>query len=143
MKAISITENWVVELPDDDPVGIKVLLHIIHSNYELVPPIVNLQYLYKILVVSDKYDMTHLIRPWANAWFKPFAKVELGPSSYLLFRVAWGLGADDIFKQLAVKMCLECKLSPEGELLDARELPLPFQKNDPLEPPGLFGRSTQ
>jgi hypothetical protein len=116
MKATSTTENWAVELPEDDPFGLKVLLHIIHSKYELVPSIVTLGYLDRILVVSDKYDMSHLIRPWANAWFQPLAKNVKATEYSLMLRVAWNLGADHVFKQVVKSICLEYTVDQQGEV---------------------------
>jgi hypothetical protein len=149
MKATSTTENWVVELPEDSPYGMAVLLHIIHSEDKLVCEYrITLVQLYRILVVSEKYDVTHVLGPWVNAWFKPHAKLAKNrklvqdpeiqePEIDLLLRVAWELGADDVFKHVAMSMCLECEVNSRGQLLDFQKDPL--EGNSFLEPPGLFG----
>lgn len=57
-RPASLTEPWVVELPEDDAHSSEVLFNIIHSNFDRIPDALPLQKLFDILVVTDKYDMT-------------------------------------------------------------------------------------
>jgi hypothetical protein len=115
IKATPTGENWIVELPEDNPFGMEILLHIIHSEYKLVPHNIALVQLLPVLVVSEKYDMTHLIRPWANAWLQPLAEDTEKYECDSMLRVAWELGADAIFKQLIKRVCLEYEVQPHGK----------------------------
>ena len=63
--------QWAVELPDDDYEALAVFCHIIHGNFEKVPSSaedINLDLLYQITVLSDKYDLLRWLRPWACQW---------------------------------------------------------------------------
>jgi hypothetical protein len=142
MKATTTSSEWVVELPEDDPVGLKVLLHIIHSEYELVPPAVDIIQLYRILVVSGKYDMSHVVRPWVDDWSRPIIEdfdFVRKPQSDILIGIAWELGANATFKKLVTDMCFKCKVNSKGQLLDSRKKPFPLQDDVFLGPPDLFG----
>jgi hypothetical protein len=120
MKATTTSSEWVVELPEDDPAGMKVLLHIIHSNWEEVPTVVSLDLLNRVLDVADKYEMTHLTKPWANTWFQPLAK-DVDEREYnVMLKVAWNIGADHVFKKIVKSMCLECDVSLLGEFCGLR-----------------------
>ncbi|KAK4125839.1 hypothetical protein N657DRAFT_708927 [Parathielavia appendiculata] len=59
---------WVVELPEDKPESVRTLLAIIHSKFDIVRTFVYLNQLHDILLVTDKFDMISVIRPWASAW---------------------------------------------------------------------------
>jgi hypothetical protein len=142
MKATTTSSEWVVELPEDDPVGLKVLLHIIHSEYELVPPTVDIIQLYRILVVSGKYGMSHVVRPWVDDWSRPIIEdfdFVRKPQSDVMIGIAWELGADAVFEKLVTDMCFECEVNSEGQLLDSRDKPFPLQDDVFLGPPDLFG----
>ncbi|KAI0450809.1 hypothetical protein F5B21DRAFT_507792 [Xylaria acuta] len=65
----SPAEDWVVALPDDNPKAMAIILNIIHSRFELVPRTTNListEDLYQLTVLTDKYDLTGLLRLWAS-----------------------------------------------------------------------------
>jgi len=68
--------DWVVALPEDNPETLGVLLEILHGGFARVPTTVSLDFLCGILVVADKYDLFHLIRPFVNKWAEA---VEGGP----------------------------------------------------------------
>ncbi|KAK4224366.1 hypothetical protein QBC38DRAFT_515054 [Podospora fimiseda] len=46
---------WVVSLPEDEPSGMLIVLAIIHGQNEMVPQRMDLELLYEIFVVVDKY----------------------------------------------------------------------------------------
>jgi hypothetical protein len=60
--------DWIVELPEDKPSTIKTLLSIIHGLFANVPKSVTLPVLNDILILADKYDVIHIVRPWAGTW---------------------------------------------------------------------------
>lgn len=72
------TENkWIVNLPDDLPFPLFVILYIIHGYVDDLPKVLQQDELYEVLVVSEKYDMTKVLRPYASAWFKPLSSPSL------------------------------------------------------------------
>ena len=60
--------EWIVELPEDDPSPLAIILQIIHGKFELVPTYIPLAQLYGLLILTDKYQMTHVVKPWAHTW---------------------------------------------------------------------------
>ncbi|KAK7911814.1 hypothetical protein PG985_014295 [Apiospora marii] len=61
--------DWIVEIPDDDVLAVEFFLNTIHTRFEKVPPFnetPELDHLYRIAVVADKYDMIRFLRPWAG-----------------------------------------------------------------------------
>lgn len=73
-----------IELPDDDPDAMKVLLDIAHSNFAPVFELADshqkgplaLRHLftddiYDIVSLADKYLMTQKLQPWASMWIPP------------------------------------------------------------------------
>lgn len=66
--------EWVVELPDDKPKPMATMLNIMHSRFENLPVIgaqSTLEELYELAVLSDKYDLAKMLRPWASSWLQP------------------------------------------------------------------------
>lgn len=61
-------QDWVVELPDDNPAGMECLLLLVHSLGHKMRKI-NLQLVFEITVLTDNYAMTralgsHAIMAW-------------------------------------------------------------------------------
>ncbi|KAL1840022.1 hypothetical protein VTJ49DRAFT_893 [Mycothermus thermophilus] len=56
--------TWIVDLPEDDADRLRVLLDILHGNFDAVPEkIDDVLHLAKTLDIADKYDMISRIRP--------------------------------------------------------------------------------
>ncbi|KAI0859888.1 hypothetical protein F4860DRAFT_515385 [Xylaria cubensis] len=67
------SERRPIDLPEDDPRPMALLLNIIHGHFDRVPSYecaMNIWDLYDISVVTDKYDMAHVLRPWAAGWLR-------------------------------------------------------------------------
>lgn len=112
------TNDWVVELPSDNPESFGVLLHIIHSNFDVVPNSVDLLQLFQILVAANKYDMVRIIRHFLSVWFDvnkqwlwPLPTV---PDLQLLVQVSYELGVESIFREAVISLALHCELK-DGE----------------------------
>lgn len=114
------TQNWVVELPEDNPQAMKILLGSMHSQYEHVPTALSLTELYQVLLVCDKYDTIRMIRPWAQLWFLPHTPLAKSTGNEILMWIAWELGSENVFREVAARLCLECEVDPEGHLLDSQ-----------------------
>lgn len=63
--------EWLVEFPNDRPDVLRILLDIIHGNFEKVPSTLPLSDLSHTLEIAEIYDLARCIRPWANSWVKP------------------------------------------------------------------------
>ncbi|CAJ2510826.1 Uu.00g064510.m01.CDS01 [Anthostomella pinea] len=62
-------QQWELDLREDDPEGLVVLLNIMHLRFDLVPTnAMDLEALYHIAVLAYKYDLAHLLRPWRGSW---------------------------------------------------------------------------
>ncbi|KAI0600582.1 hypothetical protein F4775DRAFT_590140 [Biscogniauxia sp. FL1348] len=79
---------WTVHLPEDDPKALEVILNIIHLRFDQVSSgVTTLDDLYNITVLTDKYDLTHVIRPWVAKWRR---KTMVDKSSWQESQVADG-----------------------------------------------------
>ncbi|KAK8078909.1 hypothetical protein PG994_002716 [Apiospora phragmitis] len=88
--------DWIVALPDDLPEVARTLLVIAHGRFDLElrqsPCHISLEELYKISIMTDKYDMTHIPMPWAPKWLEEFRLYYDFKSHLELLWVAWELG---------------------------------------------------
>lgn len=86
----STGDAWVVRLPEDDINAMAILFDIIHGRAHKVPKLlpkslaelagpsahcdfddaVETDVLYLVVVAADKYDIIHLLRPWAKYWLE-------------------------------------------------------------------------
>ncbi|KAJ0383085.1 hypothetical protein COL922a_011229 [Colletotrichum nupharicola] len=60
---------WTIQLPDDDPSVILLVLSIIHGHFQLVARELKEYQLHEVLIVTEKHDMTKILNPWASTWF--------------------------------------------------------------------------
>lgn len=61
------TTDWTVELPEDNPEALAVILHAAHCNFECIP-VLKLSEIYDVMVLADKYAMLGSLRPCAIVW---------------------------------------------------------------------------
>ncbi|KAI6367835.1 hypothetical protein MCOR25_004800 [Pyricularia grisea] len=106
-------DAWTIELPDDDPKAFRTLMGIIHSSFNYVPDTVEVVELFQIAILTDKYDMTHLLRPWSEQWC---ARQRTRRHPYRLW-IAWVLGDDLMFESEAKRLALGCPVNKCGQLL--------------------------
>ncbi|KAM7212742.1 hypothetical protein V8F06_011885 [Rhypophila decipiens] len=152
--------EWRVSLPDDMPEAAKVLLDIVHSRFEAVDGLTpSVTDLHAILVFSEKYDMTALLRPWAKSWL-PLQRINdwIGVHEFTqLVGITWELGARDSLDLLVKRMLVECGARDSIDLMVKRMLiecgtgtddgkliahgthiSIDVAETMPLVPPGLF-----
>ncbi|KLU92675.1 hypothetical protein MAPG_11663, partial [Magnaporthiopsis poae ATCC 64411] len=107
-------DEWTVELPEDDPRAFRILMGIIHSGFaEHVPETVELVELFHVAILTDKYDMTHLLRPWAEGW----CSCQRGRRHPYRLWIAWVLGDEAMFESEARRLALGCPVNKDGQLL--------------------------
>ncbi|KAH0438212.1 hypothetical protein CcaCcLH18_03479 [Colletotrichum camelliae] len=108
---------WIVQLPDDLPSPMLIVLHIIHGHFEHIPQALEQHELYQLLVVTEKYDMTKILRPWASKWFDPYKKTTSVNGNQSLLWISWELGHEEVFLRLAKDLMFKIRLGDENELL--------------------------
>lgn len=132
-----ISTPWVVDLPEDDPEAAGLLLCIAHSRFENTPASLTLAELHSLLVFSEKYDMTRLIRPWVQAWV-PQPMVWQDSADYgTMIGIAWELGVQDAFLDIVKRMVVECRVDANGQLVGDDQMPIE-KLAMPLIPNGYF-----
>ncbi|KAI8307384.1 hypothetical protein K4K61_003578 [Colletotrichum sp. SAR11_59] len=126
-------EDWVVDLPDDEPSSFKLLLHIMHSNFSQVPHEISLESLFQLVVVLDKYDSIALIRPWASSWLRDIKDSTEYP---MALHIAWELGLENAFHHFMTVLVQKVFVDEEGELSYYERL-LPRWPEDIIKPQKL------
>jgi hypothetical protein len=103
---------WKVRLPDDNPAAMGLLLPVIHGRFAafdaLIPSLISsVALLYKVTVLTDKYDLTHILRPWATKLVSGL-KETMGNLSAMDLKMAlwisWELGSRVAFKFILDQM---------------------------------------
>jgi hypothetical protein len=83
--------DWNVQLPDDDPAGLRILFSIIHGTFDRVPKMVEKSLLYQITVLTDKYDLVSVLQPWSARWIQPSIDAGAAASTPQRVWIAWEL----------------------------------------------------
>ncbi|KAK1981485.1 hypothetical protein LZ30DRAFT_592637 [Colletotrichum cereale] len=111
--------DWTVDLPDDDSTSMDIMLNIVHGAFEFVPEYLSLKHLYSLLALTEKYDATRLLRPWARAWIQNEAiKDQTGEPE--LLSVAWEMGDSGLFYQMVDIIANECHINDKGNVIYGR-----------------------
>ncbi|KAK7754456.1 hypothetical protein SLS62_003476 [Diatrype stigma] len=123
-------EKWTVELPDDDPTPMLIILNIIHNRFDEVPrgaESLSVDELYDLTVLTDKYDLTRLLFPWVKQWTAPLEDyvsqlIEGQPTELCqilekLLWIAWELGDDRLFDEVYIHLASNTRVE-EGQLVE-------------------------
>ncbi|KAF4998837.1 hypothetical protein FGRMN_2892 [Fusarium graminum] len=115
--------GWTLELPEDDSLPFAILLNLIHTRFEKVPSHVTLDQLYGICVLTQKYNMTEVLRPVAERWYKTVGRPCEGEYEIFFKRafVAWELGFAEDLSEMAGHVVLNCSLDEEGQLVIGKQ----------------------
>ncbi|KAK1535856.1 hypothetical protein CPAR01_09398 [Colletotrichum paranaense] len=118
-------DTWIVKLPEDRPAPFFILLNIIHGCFSAVPQKLELDELYQLLVVTNKYDMLSVIFQWAPIWFEPHKNLDaISEGNERLLWIAWELGEERTFEVKCRDFVLGSKVNPEGQIVDKIGVPL-------------------
>jgi len=119
------TTSVTVELPDDDPWALRLLLAIIHGDFSRPPASPKLEELFRLTIATHKYDMAHVLRPWAAKWcdkldHKQMSSFEAEDAlSYLRsLWIAWELGDSSIFNSAARALLKLAEVDGDDNLVD-------------------------
>ncbi|KAK2772873.1 nuclear pore protein-like protein [Colletotrichum kahawae] len=129
---------WTIEMPEDSVSPIFLVLSIVHGHFQHIPKSLQQDHLYQLLVVTEKYDMTQTLSPWASAWFRPYAATETSVTDgkEIVMWISWELGHEETFRTYAKDLLLKSRINDEGELLDSNNIALSTYMF--LEPPGIL-----
>jgi hypothetical protein len=120
-EAKPLQGSWIVDLPEDKPWPMGIILAIIHGTFLEIPKSVSLSQLNDILIHTEKYDLIHIIGPWAGTWVEAvknpksshppisayshkghcsFQAAELtGDDHVMRIYAAWEMGCEDIVSE--------------------------------------------
>ncbi|KAK1542013.1 hypothetical protein CPAR01_05400 [Colletotrichum paranaense] len=132
---------WVVNLPEDDPEALEIILNIIHANFPLVPNTPDLFELYEIFQMANKYDMIPALKPWAVSWLHVAENCQKGTNRFegreraALSYVAWELGQVELHRQMVKELIMYSSLSEDERMVSQKVL---LDDVGPLGPPGLL-----
>ncbi|KAM0813960.1 putative BTB domain-containing protein [Seiridium cardinale] len=94
-------ENWTIQLYGDRPKPWATLFHIMHTHFKEVPSdspdMVQIRY---IALLAEKYDLTHLLRPWARQWIEYLRKNNTTFQSIRYLSISWIFGDAELFKSI-------------------------------------------
>ncbi|KAI8157128.1 hypothetical protein KHU50_009643 [Colletotrichum sp. SAR 10_65] len=129
---------WTVEMPEDSVSPVFLVLSIVHGHFQHIPKSLQQDQLYQLLVVTEKYDMTQTLSPWASTWFQPYAatKTSVTEGKEVVMWISWELGHEETFRSYAKSLLLKSKINDEGEPLDGNGIALSIYTF--LEPPGIL-----
>jgi hypothetical protein len=78
-KAQQIRDQWEVVLPEDNPVGLRLVLRAIHLGPSATPPVLDEPTLFDALVICDKYVMVEFLKPFWRGWIKSLPSLHEWP----------------------------------------------------------------
>jgi hypothetical protein len=94
--------------------------------------------LYHILVLTEKYDITEMTRPWARQWMSCVRNTN----NPLLMWIAWGLGDATMFVVTADMLVMRCTVDTDGRLVTPKGWYLDDARFDALRPHDILGSTT-
>ena len=113
----------LVELPDDDPDALLILLRILHFQNDLVPKeLPSFDCLVEIAVLCDKYDTVNVVRPYLENWMSPWIQFCFEPGYEHWLFVAWTFGCPKIFDALAASLVLDAEVHSDGKVKRSKKL---------------------
>ena len=110
--------NWVVALPEDMPCAMKRVLAIIHGRFELAEESWDLLSLEKTITLVDKYDMTHILRPWRTRIRELVTDSCVSDARFrvAIIHVAWGIGVQEAFVSTVKEVIFAASMTEDGQL---------------------------
>ena len=66
-----------VELPEDDPSGMTIIMNIAHARYNHIPRIISDDHLLQISILCDKYQMVESLKTFLDSWNKSLKSSKL------------------------------------------------------------------
>ncbi|KAL1633724.1 hypothetical protein SLS58_010945 [Diplodia intermedia] len=108
-KAAAKTEDGMAEmLLEDNPQALALLLRIAHLRFDEVPRRLSLEELYNMVILTDKYLATRLVKPWAGLWIGHLKGSAKDCNRGWWLWIAWEYGEEALFEELATALITEC-----------------------------------
>ncbi|CAI6088284.1 unnamed protein product [Clonostachys chloroleuca] len=127
-KPATPDEDWIVNLPNDKPEPMGILLGIAHCQFRSVPKTLALDQLYDLTVLTNYYDATALLSPWVDSWIACMDGISKHDARVLLPKVlwiAWELGKVSILEDTARRMLLEVDGPPFMDTCEEEDIQSP------------------
>ncbi|CAH0045574.1 unnamed protein product [Clonostachys solani] len=127
-KPTTPDQDWIVNLPNDKPEPMGILLGIAHCQFLAVPKTLTLDQLYDLTVLTNYYDATALLSPWVDSWIACMDGISKQDARVLLPKVlwvAWELGKISILEDTARRMLLEVDGPPFMDTCEEEDIQTP------------------
>ncbi|KAI9053192.1 hypothetical protein LZ554_003458 [Drepanopeziza brunnea f. sp. 'monogermtubi'] len=111
-----------IDFQEDDGEALFIFLCIAHLVFDLVPSKLREAALYNVVLLAEKYECFHLVKPWIPKWLKVYESTMSGlthislPSLQHKLFIAWTLGQEAVFRQIA--QILTKEMAHETHLTD-------------------------
>ncbi|KAK2024073.1 hypothetical protein LX32DRAFT_706265 [Colletotrichum zoysiae] len=120
-------KEWIVELPDDDILPMSIILAMAHGCHKIVPSHVPIPELFGLLVLGDKYGMTHLFCHYLHRWLPAANDVEFGDDTVMIAWIARAIGAKELFEKAIIEIAKHCHSESEvGPFTGDKDIDLNF-----------------
>lgn len=84
-----------VNLEEDDPDALEIILNIVHHRGEFVPKWLDPERMFEVATLCDKYDMGSALRGWACLWTDKITMEDVkGKDAIRWLAVAWAFKND-------------------------------------------------
>ncbi|XXG98133.1 hypothetical protein Hte_004454 [Hypoxylon texense] len=120
-------EDWTVDLPEDDPASLAIIIRIAHGHFSEVPKILAIDRLYTLTTLTHYYDATKILVPWVDGWLASIEDI-LRDSNQLMPKflwISWELGRKSLFRSTARRILTEAPASLLDSYPPSQELRMP------------------
>ena len=132
----SISQTTPIPFPEDNVEALAVLLNACHLEFTRVPVVIELEQLYNLAVICDKYDASKLVVPWLHRWTGD-NRISSMSSAFLAERlfISWAFGDQKAFRDIAEFLIKNMRRLTGGKfMLDGKLI------GDDRMPPNVFGK---
>ncbi|KAK5987386.1 hypothetical protein PT974_11513 [Cladobotryum mycophilum] len=135
--------EWRVRLPEDDVNACIIVLDMIHCQHQLTPDNPSPVEFSNILLFTNKYDMTRIVRPVAKDWLSSiftegWPEYPCRALQACLF-IAWELGLPTHFGKVANALASRCALDKDGLLVGLDGYRIFAEGDHPLNAHSMVG----
>ncbi|KAJ9145411.1 Nuclear pore protein-like protein [Pleurostoma richardsiae] len=121
-------QEWIVDLPEEQPIPMIIFLSIAHAQFHRVPRVLSADQLYDLTALTHYYDATRVLGPWVNHWVECLEDIArdaniLAPKMLWIY---WELGRKEAFLDTARRFVMEADgpiFASESELGDLQMPP--------------------
>lgn len=123
----SNSEDWTVDLPEDDPASLAIIIRIAHGHFSEVPKILTIDRLYTLTTLTHYYDATTILVPWVDTWLTSVDDI-LRDSNLLMPKflwISWELGRKSLFRSTTRRILTEAPASLLESYSPSQEIQMP------------------